>query len=327
MRLLSRIPGFSKRTAGHSRRNHPDQSHTRWAIVTLIPSMILLAIFVYGFIVWTGVVSFSKWNSFIENLSSNGWKNYVAIFQSYRFQSDLRNMVFFTVGFIIGCLALGLGLAILVDQRIRAESLFRTVFLYPMAISAAATGVVWSWILNPTTGVNLILQAFGALHLPQWYLSSKIIPALPLGDINGGFPLAILAVLIASVWQWVGFAMALYLAGLRAIPEELKEAARIDGAGPFRTFWSVILPQLRPITTTAVVMLTASSLKVFDLIYAMTGPGLNFVTDLPSLNMFDTTFQANQFAQGAAIAMVLLVMVLVFIVPYVVRSVRKEFAS
>ncbi|KPV44441.1 carbohydrate ABC transporter permease [Alicyclobacillus ferrooxydans] len=300
---------------------------TLWAIFTLIPSIILLGVFVYYFIFWTGYVSFTKWNSFIQDMHFNGFRNYVAIFQSFRFQSDLRNMVFFTVFFMLGCLILGLFLAILVDQKIKAEGFFRSVFLYPMAISAAATGVIWSWLLNPTTGLNLILHAFGIKHVPQWYLSTRILPNVHIASISGGFPLAMIAVLIASIWQWSGFAMALYLAGLRAIPEELKEAARIDGAKAMRLFFSITLPQLRPITTTAVVMLMASSLKVFDLLYAMTGPGANFVTDLPALNMFDTTFQGNEFAQGAAIATVLLILVLIFIIPYLIGTLRKEVSK
>lgn len=308
------------------RRRRKLSANKVWALVTLAPSIIVLAIFVYYFIFWTGYVSFSNWNSFIQNMSWNGFNNYIAVFQSFRFQSDLRNMVFFTVGYMLGCLVLGMLLAVLIDQKIKAEGIFRSVFLYPMAISAAATGVIWNWILNPTTGLNLILKALGVHHLPQWYLSNAIVPNFNIGFIQGGLPIALIAVLMASLWQWTGFAMALYLAGLRAIPEEIKEAARIDGAGALRTFWSIILPHLRPITTTAVVMLMAASLKVFDLIYAMTGPGSNFVTDLPALNMFDTTFQGNEFAQGAAIATVLLVLVLIFIIPYLIYTIRREAA-
>lgn len=296
-----------------------------YAVLTLIPSIILVGVFVYAFIVWTGWVSFSKWNSFIQNMSWNGFRNYTAIFETFRFQSDLRNMLFFTVGFMLGCLILGMFLAILVDQKIRFEGVFRSIYLYPMAISAAATGIVWDWLLNPTTGINLILKHLGITHLPQWYLSPKILPeSFHVAQIQGGLPLALIAVLIASIWQWTGFTMALYLAGLRSVPEELKEAARIDGAGSVRTFFSVVLPHLRPITVTAIIMLMASSLKVFDLLYAMTGPGPNFITDLPALNMFNTTFQGDEYAQGAAIAMVLLILVMVFIVPYLVSTLKQE---
>ncbi|NMP22869.1 carbohydrate ABC transporter permease [Sulfobacillus harzensis] len=296
-----------------------------WAVITLIPTLILLGVFVYAFIFWTGWVSLSKWNSFIVNMSYNGLANFRAIFSSYRFQSDLRNMVYFTIGFVLLCLVVGMFLAVLLDQKIKLEGVFRSIYLYPMAVSAAATGVVWDWLLNPQTGINLILQHFGIHKLPQWYLSPRFTPSgFHLFSINGGLPVAFLAVLIATVWEWCGFTMALYLAGLRAIPEEIKEAAVIDGAGPWRTFFSVILPQLRSVTVTAIILLMASSLKVFDLLYAMTGPGPNFITDLPALNMFDTTFNADAFAQGAAIAIVLLVLVLIFVVPYLISTLRRE---
>lgn len=298
---------------------------TLFSILTLSPTLIILGVFVYAFIFWTGWVSLSNWNSFIVNMSWAGLRNYRDIFSSFRFQSDLRNMVFFTVGFVLLCLVVGMLLAILVDQKIKFEGFFRSVYLYPMAISAAATGVVWDWLLNPSTGINLILKSLGVKHPSQWYLSPHFTPSgFHIASIQGGFPLAFIAVLIATVWEWCGFTMALYLAGLRAVPEELKEAARIDGASPVRTFFSVILPQLRSITVTAVILLLASSLKVFDLLYAMTGPGPNFITDLPSLNMFQTTFSGDEFAQGAAISIVLLILVLVFIVPYLISTLRRE---
>ncbi|WP_083574073.1 carbohydrate ABC transporter permease [Alicyclobacillus tolerans] len=293
-------------------------------MITLIPSMILLLIFVYGFIGWTGWVSTTAWNSIIPNFLSVGLKNYQIVFQTFRFQSDIRNMVVFTVLFILICLIVGLCLALLIDQRIKAESFFRSLYLFPMAISAVATGVVWSWLLNPDTGVNLILKAFGLKHVPQWFLSTRIVPGIPGGQIQIGIPIALLAVLIASVWQMSGFAMAVYLAGLRGIPDELKEAAKIDGANAWRTFWSVILPQLKATTTTIIIILTAASLKVFGLIYAMTGPGQDFVTDMPSMNMFQTTYQGDQFAQGAVISIVMLILIALFIIPYLISTLREE---
>ncbi len=293
------------------------------SVATLIPSLILLGVFVYGFIAWTVYVSLTKWNSFIPDFSFAGLLNYVAVFNTYRFQSDLRNIVVFTVLFIVLCLVVGLALAILVDQKIKAEGFFRSIFIFPMAISFVVTGVVWSWILNPNTGVNLILKAFGWKSLPSWFLSTTITPSIPIGQIQLGIPIALLAVLIAAVWQMSGFAMAVYLAGLRAIADDIKEAARIDGAGSWRIFFSIILPQLKATTTTIIIILTAASLKIFGLIYAMTGPGQAFVTDMPSLNMFQTTFQGDAFAQGAAIAVVLLLLIAVFIIPYLISTLRQ----
>jgi len=307
------------------RRIHWSWNKT-WAIVTLIPSLIAVGIFVYGFLGWTGYVSVTNWNSFIPNSSFAGLANYKAIFGDFRFQSDLRNLLFLTIFFILLCMAIGLFLAVLIDSKIKAESLFRNIFLFPMALSFIVTGVVWQWLLNPQTGVNLIFKALGAKHLPLWYTSSKVVPSFHLGQIQFGLPVALLAVIIAAVWQLSGFAMALYLSGLRAVPDEIKEAARVDGANEWRTFWRVTFPQLRPITVTVVVILIQMSLKTFDLVYAMTGPGNGYVTDQPSLDMFTTTFQADKYAQGAAIAIIMFLLMMVFVIPYLVQSLRKEDA-
>jgi len=293
------------------------------SVATLVPTLIVLGVFVYGFIGWSVYVSLTNWNSFIPNYSFAGLQNYIDILQTYRFQSDLRNIVVFTVFFIAGCLIVGMCLAILLDQKVRGEGFFRSLFIFPMAISFVSTGVVWAWILNPHTGVNLILQALGMHNLPQWFLSTVVVPNIGLGQISIGIPLALLAVVIAAVWQMSGFAMAVYLSGLRGIAEEIKEAARIDGAGAWRLFFSVTLPQLRATTTTIIIILTAASLKIFGLIYAMTGSGQEFLTDMPSMNMFQTTFQANEFAQGAAIAIILLILIASFIIPYLISTLRR----
>lgn len=295
-------------------------------VLVLIPSLIALGIFVYGFIFWNGYISLTNWNSYIPNFSFAGLKNYAAVFETFRFQADIRNIIVFTALFILGCLSLGLFLAVLIDQKIRFESFFRSIFIFPMAISFVATGVIWSWVLNPqpNAGINLILRALGDGHPPTWFLSPIIIPSIGVGLIKVGIPLALVAVAIAAVWQMSGFAMAIYLAGLRAVPEEIKEAARIDGAGTWRLFWSVIYPQLKSSTVTAVIILTAASLKVFGLVYAMTGPGQDFTTDMPTLNMFDTTFQGSQFAEGAAIATILFLLMAAFSVPYLLSVLRGE---
>ncbi len=295
------------------------------AIATLVPTLVALGVFVYGFIGWTIYVSLTNWNSFLPTFNFVGLENYFTIFNTYRFQSDLRNIVIFTFLFIVMCLIVGIVLAILIDQKIKGESFFRSIFIFPMAISYVVTGVIWSWILNPNTGINLILEAFGwnKNNVPQWFLSTVIAPSWNLGQIQIGIPLALIAVLIAAVWQMSGFAMAVYLAGLRAIPEDIKEAARIDGAGVWRIFFQIVLPQLKPTTTTIIIILTAASLKIFGLIYSMTGPGQEFTTDMPSLNMFQTTFQGNAFAQGAAIAVVLLLVIAVFIIPYLISTLRQ----
>ncbi|NIO70077.1 MAG: ABC transporter permease subunit [Anaerolineae bacterium] len=286
------------------------------SILLILPSTIAIAIFVYGFIGFTGFVSLTKWNKLFPDFSLVGLRNYQTLFANPRFRIDMRNMVVFTVLFLLSCLAIGFLLAILLDQRIKGENIFRSIFLFPMAISFIVTGVAWRWLLNPgsaemgSTGVNLLFERVGLNFLKTgWYTDPKI---------------GIKAVVIAAVWQMSGYVMAMYLAGLRGIPEELREAARVDGASELQILSHVIVPLMRPITLGAVIVVGHIALKIYDLVVAMTGPGIGFSTDVPAYFMWDTTFQANRFAQGASIATILLVMVGILIVPYLAYSLRKE---
>ncbi|WP_407919205.1 carbohydrate ABC transporter permease [Domibacillus indicus] len=288
------------------------------ALLFLLPSFLLIVIFVYGFIGWTGYVSLTNWNSLVPDMSFAGLKNYVFLFSDFRFQADLRNTLFFTILFIGLVILLGLSLAILLDQKIKGESIFRNIFFFPMALSFVVTGVVWQWILNPSTGVNLFLQTFGIQ--PKWYTDTNILAGFQWGQIEFGLPAALIAVGLAAVWQMTGFSLAMYIAGLRAIPDETREAARMDGATEFQIYRHVILPQLHPITVSVIIIMAHISLKIFDLIYSMTGPGANFVTDVPGVYMFETTFRGNYYANGAAIAIVMLLSVAVFMVPYLINS-------
>lgn len=292
------------------------------AIAFLLPSLLLIAIFVYGFISWTGYVSLSNYHTLVPDFTFAGLKNYIHLFKDFRFQSGLRNTLFFTIFFILIVIILGLSLAILIDQKLKGESLFRNIFLFPMALSFIVTGVVWQWLLNPTTGFNQMLKFFGIT--PKWYTDTNILAGFEWGSIEFGLPVAIISVVIAAVWQMTGFSLAMYLAGLRGIPEELREAARMDGASEFQVYMKVVLPLLMPITMSVVIIMGHMSLKIFDLVYAMTGPGANFVTDVPGVYMFEETFRANNYANGAAIAMVMLVLVAVVIIPYLWSSRRGD---
>jgi glucose/mannose transport system permease protein len=286
------------------------------SILLILPSVIAIAIFVYGFIGFTGFVSLTKWNKLLPDFSLAGLRNYQTLLANPRFRIDMRNMVVFTILFLISSLAIGFLLAILLDQRIKGENIFRSIFLFPMAISFIVTGIAWRWLLNPgsaemgSTGVNLLFETVGLGFLKSgWYTDPKI---------------GIKAVAIAAVWQMSGYVMAMYLAGLRGIPEELREAARVDGASELQILWHVIVPLLRPITLGAVIVIGHIALKIYDLVVAMTGPGIGFSCDVPAYFMWDTTFQSNRFAQGASIATILLVMVGVLIVPYLAYSLRRE---
>ncbi|MGB7999334.1 MAG: sugar ABC transporter permease [Anaerobacillus sp.] len=311
----------SVRTETTRKRRSLTKDH--WlAIGFLIPSILLIGVFVYGFIGWTGYVSMSNWNSLVPDFSFVGLKNYLYLFSDFRFQADLRNTLFFTILFILTVIVVGQFLAILLDQKIQQESLFRNIFFFPMALSFVVTGVVWQWLLNPSTGVNLFLEKIGLDS--KWYTDTTIFPAIGWGKIEFGIPVAMIAVVIAAVWQMTGFSVAMYLAGLRGVPEEVREAARMDGANEFQVYWKIIMPILRPITVSVIIIMAHISLKIFDLIYAMTGPGANFVTDVPGVYMYETTFRGNYYANGAAIAIVMLLAVAIFIVPYLWSSRKGE---
>lgn len=281
----------------------------------LLPSMVAVGIFVYGFIGWSARVSFSKWKGLNPDYTWVGLQQYTnLLLHDPRFRIDMRNTAVFTIGFIGVCLFLGLGLAILLDQKLRGESLFRSIFLFPMSISFIASGVVWAWLMNPatgsrTTGINLIFQNLGLDFLisrwhatpPPWGMAYTVIPA---------------------VWQLSGFAMALYLGGIRSISEDIREAARVDGASEFQIYRHVILPMLRPVTLSAVIILGHMSLKIFDLIVALGRKDQRL--DVPGIYMWTTTFDGTNYAQGAAIGILMLVSVAILVVPYLITSMRSE---
>jgi glucose/mannose transport system permease protein len=290
------------------------ENETVLSIALLTPSIVAVAIFVYGFIAWSIRVSLSQWKGLLPDYTWAGLSQYTYLFHDARFFIDVRNTGLFTVGFILGCILLGLGLAILLDQRLKGEALFRSIFLFPMSISFIASGVVWGWLMNPAggsriTGLNLIFQKLGLDFLinqwtitpPPWGMAFTVIPA---------------------VWQLAGFTMALYLGGIRSIPEEMREAARVDGASEFQIYRFIILPLLQPVTLSAIIILGHMSLKIFDLIVAIGKKDLRL--DVPGIYMWTTTFDGTNYAQGAAIGILMLISVAVLVVPYLVYSMRTE---
>jgi glucose/mannose transport system permease protein len=310
------------------------------SIALLIPSLLAVAVFVYGLIGWTGFISLTKWNTLRPDYTLNGLANFAAIFLNDRFQKDLRNTVVFTIFFVGLSLVVGLLLANLLDRKIKGEGLFRSLFLFPMAISFIVTGVVWKWLLSPQAGFNQLLSLNPTTN--RWFTDPTVVsipasspPGQVLNDIGLGFlatskfglPIAMLSIVLAAVWQMSGFVMALYLAGLRGIPEELREAARVDGATEIGVFRHVILPLLTPITLSAVIILGHISLKIYDLTVAMSPNGPAFATDVPATFMWQTTFMDDNFARGAAVAIVMLLLVAVVIVPYLVWSRRQEVST
>lgn len=287
---------------------------TAKAIVLLTPSIILLLVFIYGFIAWTFRVSFSQWRGIIPDYTFVGFKNYVRVFQSVRFQTDLWNTLYFTVFLLVGCIGVALLLSFTLDRNVKGEGIYRTIFLFPIALSLVVTGVVWRWMLNPEYGINRIIQAVGFRNFSfGWYTD-------PIRILNFNVPL--LSVLLAAGWQLTGYIVAMFLAAMRGVPSELRDAWTIDGAGDWKAFTSIVIPLIKPVVLSAAILLVHMSLKLFTLVYNMTGSGPAFATDVPALNMYETTFVANRYGDGAVISITLLVIMSLIIIPYLL-SVQK----
>lgn len=312
----------------------------------LAPSAVAIFIFVYGFIVYTFFVSLTNWKTAKPDLTIRQpiGAIYADLFGMTRFQIDLRNTVVFTVAFLFMAVLGGLGLAILLDRHIKGSGFFRSVFLFPYALSFITTGVAWGWIFNPETGINLlfnalgvnrVLAAFGVEPLkPGWITDptvawqlngplSSIYPPAADWSLKLGVPLAMIPVAVAAAWQLAGFAMAMYLAGMGTISHEVREAAALDGATDWRLYRDVIIPLLNPITVSVLVILTHVSLKIFDLVYAMSGKGPGFATDVPGIFVYEMIFRAQRANLGAAAAIVMLVSVALVIVPYLARQLKS----
>ncbi len=282
----------------------------------LLPTVLLLGYFVYGLIAWSFNTSLTNRHTARKGPASYvGFDNYGHLFTEDRFLNSLKNLGVLTVAFIVGTLIFGLLWALLLEKGVPGESIFRSVFLFPMAISMIASGVVWGWLLNPSQddearGLN---RLFAILHLnflenPWWTAGSRWT--------------TMASIALPAVWQMSGYIMALFLAGFRGIPPELREAARVDGASEFKLYRHVLFPQLSPIALSALIILGHISLKLFDLIYAITGPN-QFRTEVPAILMWNTLLRSDQ-AKAAAIAIVMLAVVAVLVIPYLALTVRQE---
>jgi glucose/mannose transport system permease protein len=240
-------------------------------------------------------------------------QNFVELFHDPRFSIDIRNTLIFTALFVSGSLIFGLILAILLDQDLKGETFFRSLFIFPMAISYIVTGVAWRWLMNPATGsrisgLNLLFDKLGMDFLVNSWYTTKI------------WGIAFIA--IPAIWQMSGYVMALYLGGLRSIPQEIREAARVDGATEFEIYRHIILPMIRSITLSALIILGHMSLKVFDLIYSIAGKQV--ALDVPAIYMWQVTFDGLFYGRGAAIGILLLISVAVLIIPYMRYSLKTE---
>lgn len=271
------------------------------------PTLVIALVFFYGFVLWTTIISFTN-SSFLPSYELVGFEQYVRLFMNPRWLNAMWNLVIFGVLFIGICMVVGLVMAILLDQNIRAEGAIRTIYLYPMALSFIVTGTVWKWLLNPTVGIEKFVISLGwDSFIFDWIIDPDM---------------AIYTVVIAGVWQASGFVMAIFLAGLRGIDTSIIKAAQLDGANLFAVYTRIIIPSMRPVFFSAFIMLAHIAIKSFDLVIALTGGGPGNSTDVPAIFMYQFSFQRGQLGIGAASAVIMLMTVLAILVPYLYSELR-----
>jgi glucose/mannose transport system permease protein len=282
-------------------------------LLLISPTIVLVGVFVYGLLVVNFNTSLTDRHTRAPAEGYVGLENYVALFQDETFVYSLRNLFVYTVAFLLGTMFFGFLWAWLLERGVRGEGVFRAVYLFPMAVSFIASGVVWRWLLNNaegerSSGLNRLFGAMGLDFLQNpWWTNEQW---------------GIVAIAIPAVWQLSGYVMALFLAGFRGVPEELREAARMDGASEWKMYRHVIFPQLSPVALSAIIIIGHMSLKVFDLIMAIAGQ-TNYTTQVPAIQMW-VEFTRGDYAKSAAIGMLMLVIVALLIVPYLVATYRQE---
>jgi glucose/mannose transport system permease protein len=270
------------------------------ARLALIPMFAVVAVVYFGSIIWTIGISFTPSKS-LPDYSFGGFDNYAALFRSSRWTTSLINMLIFAAGYIGGCLVLGYLMAIFIDQKVRAENTLRTIFLYPHAMSFIVTGLVWHWMLSPTDGIQEFVRDLGWTSFTfDWIVQADM---------------AIYTIVIAGIWHGAGFVMALLLAGLRGVDEDIWKAARIDSIPAWRVYLHIVTPMLLPVFATCGVLLSTHAIKSYDIVVAMTKGGPGIATEVPAKFVMDYLFERGDIGRAAAGATVMLMMVAAIAAP------------
>jgi glucose/mannose transport system permease protein len=291
-------------TAGYSIESGTsawDRAKKWLPIVIIAPSIVASFIYVFVFAGWTLYISLSD-STLLPSYGFKGFDNFVSLWENRRWGVAYSNLFFFSTFYVSLAMAFGLLLAILIDQKIRGESFWRTIFLYPLAVSFIVTGTVWQWLYNPGSGIQFMVNSWGWTDF-QFALTT---------DRKN----AIWAIIITGIWASAGFSMALFLAGLRSVDPDIIKAAQIDGASWFRTYRKVILPTIAPIFLAVAVVLLQFAIKTFDLAVALTNSGPGISTTFPATYVYDFMFQRGEIGEGAAAAMMILAALAVVLVPY-----------
>ena len=274
----------------------------KWVpIFVIAPSIVASFVYVFVFSGWTLYISLSD-STLLPTYGFRGLENYISLWSNRRWGVAYSNLFFFSAFYVLAAMAVGLTLALLLDQKIRAESFWRTMYMYPLAVSFIVTGTVWQWLYNPTAGIQFLVNSLGWTDFEF---------ALTTDRKN-----AIWAIIITGVWQSAGFTMALFLAGLRSVDGDIIKAAQIDGASTFRIYRKVILPSITPIFLAVAVVQLQAAIKTFDLAVALTNSGPGISTTFPATYVYDLMFQRGEIGEGAAAAMMILAALAVVLVPY-----------
>jgi glucose/mannose transport system permease protein len=278
------------------------RSRARWAArLALLPAAAVVVVVYLGCMLWTVRLSLSS-SKLLPTLDFVGLEQYARLFSNTRFLISAQNVVVFGVLFLAGCLVLGFLFAVFIDQRVRNEGVFRTIFLYPHALSFIVTGLVWQWFLNPTLGLQKLVRDFGFEGFSfDWLVSREMV---------------VYTLVIAGIWQSAGLVMAILLAGLRGVDEDIWKATRVDGIPTWRVYLSIVLPLLRPMLITATVLLAIAVVKVYDLVVAMTGGGPGIASEMPAKFVMDHLFQRGNVGLATACATVMLITVIAVLAPW-----------
>lgn len=271
------------------------------AKIAAIPMILTALVIFVGCTIWTIVHSFTK-SKLLPNTKWVGFDQYERLFSQNRWLISIENIAIYGICTLIFSLVIGFLLAAMLDQKICFEDTFRTIFLYPFALSFIVTGLVWQWVLNPEFGIQSIVRGLGF----------ESFTFDPLYDAD----LVIYGVLIAGLWQGTGLIMCLMLAGLRGIDEDIWKAARVDGIPMWKTYLFIVIPMMRPVFITTLVIIAAGIVKVYDLVVAQTNGGPGIASEVPAKYVYDYMFQNQNLGQGFAASTVMLVTVLIILIPW-----------
>lgn len=277
--------------------------------VVLAPSFAVILLFVYGFILFTIFLSFTG-SKMLPLYTFVGFTNYSRLWAQENWHIAISNIAIFASLYIVICTALGVMLAIFLDQKIRGEGLLRPIYLYPMALSFIVTGTAWKWFLDPGIGLERIMHLWGWESFSFTWIKDN--------------DMAVYTIVIAAVWQTSGFVMAMFLAGLRGIDNEILKAAQIDGASSFQLYRRIVIPMLRPAFLSAFVILSHLAIKSYDLVIALTGGGPGRATEMPATFMYSYTFTRNQMGVGSASAVIMLMTIAAIMVPYLYAELKEK---